>query len=399
MFSQRTSWNRKTNRLVERVAGMAGAEAGLVDLSCSNPTACGLTYNPDVFAGLADAASARYAPEPMGLRTAREAVGLYYKGRGRTVHPDHTWLAAGTSELYAQLMWLLCDPGDRVLVPRPGYPLYDFLGDLAGVERVPYTLRYDGQWHIDMAELAGTIETTAGVRALVVVSPNNPTGNYLKQGEWSVLDALCAQRDIALVIDEVFHDYPLNQRAVEAWETVDHPAALHFILSGLSKVAALPQLKLSWAAAAGPARRVDEALARLEVMADTFLSVSTPVQLALPRLLSGAEEMQRRIRERCAGNLARLRDWSKGTCVTVLDCEGGWTALVRLPELKDLDDVAWAHRFLDVGVVVQPGYLFDLGSALTSPCVAVSLLTPPELLANGLSRLAGLLDAETGAPN
>ena len=388
MFSRHTAWTAGPGPLDAALAALEHAGIPVLDLTVSNPTALGFTYPDPLYRQLVDERSAHYDPASLGLHSARRAVADYYARRGARVDPDAVGLCASSSEAYTYLLALLCDPGDAVLVPQPGYPLLRVIAELAHVELVPYPLLYDGTWSIDQVGLEHALAAAPRARALVVVAPNNPTGNYLAPAELRALDAALAARDIALLVDEVFWDYPLVPGP--------HPSpalgprdALTFILSGLSKVAALPQLKLAWWLALGPPALVAAAMARLELVADTYLSAATPVQLALPGLLAAAPAMQARIIARCRHNLDRLRDTCQGTALTVLELEAGWTALLRLPAVHDLDDAAWALLLLRRGhVLTQPGHLFDLGDP---PRLAVSLITPEPEFAAACARLPGLV--------
>lgn len=354
-----------------------------LDLTPSNPTAVGLHHPPQVYRALGDPAAARYEPHPLGLPSARAAVAEYYARRGRTLDPARLWLCASTSEAYAQLLTLLADPGDAVLVPRPGYPLLDMLGDLAGVRRVPYPLRFDGRWFIDLAGLEDVVRAQPRARVLVVIAPSNPTGAMLDAPQWQALRRCARAHGLTLLLDEVFADYPLGATAPPLPSPgEDAPPCL--VLSGLSKVAALPQLKLSWIAMHGPAAAIGPLQARAELVADAFLSVATPVQLALPALLQAAERIQPRIRARLRANLERLHRAVRDQPLDLLPVDGGWTALLRLPAIHGLDDLGWARRLLNAGVLVQPGFLFDLPAP---PRVAVSLLTLPDVLDQGAARI------------
>jgi alanine-synthesizing transaminase len=355
----------------------------ILDLGDSNPTRVGLRHSKDVLRSLVDEDIGTYDPEPLGLTVAREAVVQYYANRGVCTRADRVWLCASTSEAYAHLFSILCDPGDAVLVPRPGYPLLDVLGDAAGARRVPYPLTYDGSWHIDVARLREALRSDPLIRAVVAVAPNNPTGNYLDAAELATLETLCCEYDVPLIVDSVFADYPLDD--VDRVAHVQVHGCTCFVLSGLSKVAALPQMKLSWVVVQGPDAAALELCRRAEHLSDAYLSVATPVQLALPSLLQAAEPMQTRIRARLRRNLAHLRARTARTPIELLAGQGGWTALLRLPQVGDRDDEAWAVDLLEhAGVLVQPGCWFDLPPP---PRVAVSLLVAPEVLASGLDRL------------
>ena len=386
MFSRHTAWSTEPSPLDLALA--RSDRRTIQDLTISNPTRVGLTHPAALYTDLHDERSALYDPASLGILSAREAVADYYAARGRRPDPAHIGLCASSSEAYSHLLALLCDPGDAVLVPQPGYPLLRILAELAHVELVPYPLLYDGTWSIDQVSLTEILAATPRARALVVVAPNNPTGNYLHPHELPFLDALLAPRQIALLTDEVFFDYPLRPTPRPS-PALTPLATLAFTISGLSKVAALPQLKLAWWHATGPAPLVHQAIARLELIADTYLSVATPVQLALPRLLAAAPAIQAQISARTRHNLATLRAACRDTALTVLDLDAGWTALLRLPAVHDLDDDAWALQLLArARILTQPGNLYDLHDP---PHLAVSLLTPESTLAAACDRLRAVV--------
>ncbi len=385
VFSRRTEWELSPNALTRALASRRAAGESVVDLTISNPTAVGLRHPPAFFAGLVDSASASYEPEPFGLIRAREEVAAYYRARGSACDPAALWLCASTSEAFDYLLALLCDPGDAVLVPRPGYPLLDHLAALSGVRLVPYPLRFDGRWHVDLAALREAVRGEPRVRAIFATSPGNPTGAVLRPAELSVLEAVCAERELALVVDEVFADYPLGSDRAPIPSALGPRACLCFVLSGLSKVALLPQWKLAWGATCGPRPLVERALERLALIADTFLSVSTPAQLALPRIFAAVPELQARVRARTSANLTALVSALSGGAGSVCTGAGGWAAVLRLPALAGLDDEAWALALLErAGVLVHPGALYDLDGC---HCV-VSLLPESELFAAGSGALA-----------
>jgi len=389
MFSRHTAWTPEVGPIARALATLTRGE--ILDLTVSNPTTAGLTYPPTLYRNLCDERSATYEPASLGLASAREAVAAYYARRGQTPDPADIGICASSSEAYAYLLGLLCDPGDAVLVPQPGYPLLRMLAELAHVELVPYPLLFDGAWSIDLDGVAQILAATPRARALVVVAPNNPTGNYLAPHELAALDALLAPRAIALLVDEVFWDYPLTTTPRPS-PTLTPPACLSFVISGLSKIAALPQLKLAWWLALGPSSLVREATARLELIADTYLSAATPVQLALPDLLAAAPDMQAQISRRTHLNLGRLRRACLDTAMTVLAVDAGWTALLRMPAVLDHpdgDDIGWALALLTRGhLLTQPGQLYDLHHP---PHLALSLLTPEPIFAAACDRLPGLV--------
>jgi aspartate/methionine/tyrosine aminotransferase len=377
MFSQRSAFEQRKNRLELARVAAARAHGALLDLTESNPTRAGLPQLEQAFGALAQPATRTYLPEPFGLLEAREAVSAFMARSGVTVPAENIVLTASTSEAYAFLFKLLCDPGDEVLIPAPSYPLFEHLAQLESVHVARYPLRYDGRWHISAHELAQAI--TPRTRALVTVHPNNPTGSYLKQSELAHLGTL----GLPIVSDEVFAPYPLSVDASRATSALQCRDALIFSLHGLSKLAALPQLKLAWICMSGPAVLLSQARTRLELIADSFLSVSTPVQLALPTILALHTPITDAIRARLVHNLATLHELTAGTSVSALHVEGGWYATLRMPAL--LDDEAWSLDLLsNEGVLVQPGYFYDFA---TGPHVVLSLLTPEDTLREGLTRM------------
>jgi hypothetical protein len=381
MFSRRTGWTRAPNRLRGAVEARRRSGAPLLDLTETNPTRAGLRAPADVLAALADPAALAYEPEPHGRRAAREAVAADARRRGAEIDPDRLLLTASTSEAYAFAFKLLCDPGDTVLVPRPSYPLFEYLAGLESVHVEPYLLRYDGTWHIDLAELAGAF--TGRTRAVVAVSPNNPTGSFVKAAEAEALRALAARHDAAILSDEVFADFPLRPDTGRARTLFADGPALTLCLGGLSKSCGLPQLKLAWVAIAGPTAGRAEAHARLEIVADTYLSVSTPVQHAAPAILARAEELQAPIRDRIRDNLGHLRAAAAGTPGTVLDVEGGWSAVLHVPATRSEEE--WAIALIEQdGVLVHPGYFFDFPR---EAYLVLSLLPPAAEFAEGAAKI------------
>ncbi len=376
-FSTRTGWDLEGNAYGVALAEVRAAGRQLLDLTVSNPTRCGFRYPAEwALGGLGSAAVLRYDPAPRGMALALDAVVGYYADRGVRVTAEQIVLTASTSEAYSYLFKLLCDAGDEVLVARPSYPLFDFLAGLEDVRLVEYPLLYDDGWAIDVGEMERRI--TPRTRAVVVVHPNNPTGNFVGGVERAALEDICRRHGLALIVDEVFLDYAVGGVTAESFAGWSE-GVLSFVLSGISKVCALPQMKASWIVVNGPEGVRLEAMERLEVIADTFLSVSAPVQLALSGWLAGRAGIQEEIRERMRTNLAAL-----GRGVDALLMEGGWTVVVRLP--------AWGEggfelAALEAGVVVQPGSFYGLGSGRA----VLSLLTPVEEFAAGVKKLRELL--------
>ncbi len=486
MFSARTEWSLTPNRLHEAVEKRRAAGRSLVDLTISNPSLVGLGW-PDaegLRAALSQTGVLTYAPEPFGSHAARLALASWFAGRGLSITPERLCLTASTSEAYAFLFKLLCNPGDAVLVPAPSYPLFEYLATLEEVVLLPYQLRYDGEWHIDVGSLDEALSARDGAappRAIVAIHPNNPTGNYLKPAELDLLIDRCVSHGLALISDEVFYEHSIVNAGTEAGATTatapagattatragattnagtaagattatragatvnagtaagathsDDPSRRHherrhggrrhhsdragattataaarattattpaaraaardecltFSLGGLSKLAGLPQLKLGWIAASGPHAQLTQALARLEIIADSFLSVNTPAQLALPYVLGGVDAFLTSVKARLQHNLLALdRALAAARAATRLRCEGGWSAMVRLPATRSSEE--WALHLLEQqGVLVQPGFFYDLGDALSPDAsIVLSLLCAEEPFAVGVSALGEL---------
>jgi aspartate/methionine/tyrosine aminotransferase len=384
VFSARFHWDLKPNRLTQLLEARRLSGAPILDLTESNPTRAGLDYPPEIVRAFDDSRILDYRPSPAGMAEARAAVSDYYAARGQRVEPERILLTASTSEAYSYLFKLLCDPGDQVLVPRPSYPLFEYLANMENVEVRQYPVVYHGGWGIDMDALRAAI--TQRTRAVVVVNPNNPTGSFVKRPELEAWMRLGGERGIALISDEVFSDYAFARDATRVGVVAASAEAFSFSLSGLSKAAGLPQMKLGWMVAGGPAELRREALEKLEWIADTYLSVSTPVQCAAARLLVAGEDVQRQIRERTAANLAFARGVLDGSAADVLTVEGGWYVTMRVPRIRSEEE--WALELLDrEGVLVQPGYFFDFE---TEAFLVVSLLTSPAVFREGMSRLRRL---------
>ncbi len=351
----------------------------LLDLTESNPTRAGFAYAGEVIAAaFATPGMLRYEPDPFGLYTARAAVSKHYAERAIAVDPADVLLTASTSEAYGFLFKLLCDPGDEVLVPRPSYPLFEQLAGLENVRLRPYSLAYDGAWHVDLSAVRSAL--TDHTRAILLVSPNNPTGSFLKRSELSAL----AELGLPLISDEVFGEYAFRDDQRRARSALEAHGAVVFALGGLSKSAGLPQMKLAWCALSAPEPLRSEIRGRLEHIADAFLSAGTPVQLALPALLEASTSIRAQIRRRVSENRVFLQRALAASAVTLLDAEGGWYAVLRLPAVMAEED--WVLGLLDERhVLVEPGYFYDFaGEAF----VVVSLLTAPATFAEGIRRLA-----------
>jgi len=377
MFSRRSGTaETRENALSRALRARRAVGAPLLDLTVSNPTTAGIPYAEDaIVASLADRRSLRYEPASLGLPEARAAV-----AKELGVPAERVLLTASTSEAYSFLFKLLCDSGDEVLVPRPSYPLFDQLAELDDVRLVPYRLAYDGAWHVDLPSLESAV--TARTRAILVVSPNNPTGTYLRRAELERMEAL----GLPILCDEVFASYTLDLPAKEdvvRCAAREARSSLVFSLGGLSKLAGLPQMKAAWITLGGDGAKVGAAMGRLEWIADAYLSVGAPVQHALPRLLEARGITEQAIAQRVRANLRRVQRQTAGTAVTALTVEGGWYAVLRLPR-TETEEAYCLSLLEDDGVLVQPGYFFDFPE---EAYVVVSLLTPEADLEEGLARI------------
>ena len=380
MFSSRLPPHAETNRLTLTLAAMRERGDEIIDLTESNPTKAGLPYPEALLAPLADPRALRYEPHPLGLASARAAVAADQARRGATIDPAHVVLTASTSEAYTWLFKLLCDPGECVLVPRPSYPLFEHLTRLEGVRAAPYDLEYHGRWEIDFGSLS---HAPADARAILVVSPNNPTGSYVSAHEFERLQAFCGDRGCALVADEVFVDYPL-EAVKPATDLAAHAGVLAFTLGGLSKSCGLPQLKLGWIVVGGPVAPREQAIAAIELIADSFLSVATPVQAAAPELLRRATMIREAIHARIRRNLdcARRAAAPVPAC-EVLRAEGGWCVVVRIPA-RQTEEQFVIQLLENERILVHPGYFFDFPS---EAFVVASLLPAEDLFARAFPRV------------
>ncbi len=383
MFSNRIVGDLRPNRLAGALAQRRRAGLPIIDLTESNPTRAGLEYPQDLLAPLGHRRGLVYAPQAFGLAEARRAVAAEYARRGVTADAERIVMTASTSEAYSLLFKLLAASGDEVLVPRPSYPLFEMLTALDGLVARPYDLEYHGMWSIDFASLERAVGPRT--RALLVVSPNNPTGSFLAREELGRVTTLCASRGIALIADEVFADYELAAGAAgDAAQVLASRDMLVFSLGGLSKSIGLPQVKLGWIAAAGPEGLVSEALEKLELVCDTYLSVSTPVQLAAAELLERGSNIRAQIASRIGGNYRRLKELAATSpSCRVLTAMGGWYAVVQVPTLRSEEELVLDLLTAD-GVLAHPGYFFDFPR---ESYLIVSLLTPERPFAAGVERL------------
>jgi aspartate/methionine/tyrosine aminotransferase len=383
MFAERTNWNLAGNRLSEALARHRASGKRLFDLTASNPTECGFEYESDmILAALRNPAALRYEPNSKGLRSARRAVTAYYSARGALVSADDIVLTTSTSEAYSFVFRLLCNPGDEVLIPAPSYPLFGFLAEIQDVKLVRYPLIYDHGWHIDFHSLEQAI--TSRTRGVIVVNPNNPTGHFVKESELARLNEICSAREMAIIADEVFLDFGLGDGGPVS--LAGNEAALTFAMSGLSKIAGLPQMKMAWMATSGPEELRRAALERLEVIADTYLSPNAPVQLATHAFLEQRGRFQKQVMTRVQANLAEMDRQLAGqkTCGR-LEAEGGWYAILRVPATRSDEELA-VELLSERDVYVHPGHFFDFAG---EGYLVVSLIARAEDFAEGMRRILG----------
>ena len=385
MFSRRTDWKLTLNRFTEAVQEMRASGKEVLDLTVSNPTQAGIEYDAQaILDSLRNPKSLDYDPQPKGLLSAREAVAAYYRDRGEPVNPERLVLATSTSEGYSYIYGLLANPGDEVLVPKPSYPLFDFLAELQDVKLVGYPLLYDHGWQIDWPSLESAVSEKT--RAIVLVHPNNPTGSYVSAAEREQLNRLCRERGLALIVDEVFLDYAHDESRRESF--VSNQGTLTFTLSGISKISALPQMKLAWTAVGGPRDDVDAAMQRLDVIADTYLSLNAPVQHAATTLLEQRKNIQPQLMRRVRANLAELdRQLAAQRSVARLEVQGGWCAVLRVPATQSDEDAA-IRLLRETGIMVHPGHFYDFPR---DGYLVISLITPEKDFREGMSRLLDLL--------
>jgi alanine-synthesizing transaminase len=384
MFAKRTNWNLEPNRLSVALAAHRAAGKALIDLTVSNPTECGFHYDEDAILGaLRNPPALKYEPNPRGLAVARAAVANYYAERGAVVSSDDIFLTTSTSEAYSYLFRTLCDPEDEVLIPEPSYPLFEFLADIQDVRLVRYALVYDYGWQIDFHALEKAI--TPRTRGVIVVHPNNPTGHFCKTEEMRKLNGICAAGQLAIIADEVFLDFVHGEKRHNTFAA--NSSTLTFTMSGLSKICGLPQMKAAWLSVSGPELSKAEALARLEVITDTYLSMNAPIQWALPTLLGLRHEFQRQLMGRVKENLSELDKQLAGqkSC-SRLEVEGGWNAVIRVPAIRSDEELA-LELLLTKGVYVYPGHFYDFPS---EGIAVVSLISPKRNFAEGIGMLLSM---------
>jgi alanine-synthesizing transaminase len=387
MFSHRTNWPLTPNAFTRALEEVSASGKEILDLTVSNPTEAGLRLDAQVVLGaLTNPKAMGYDPQPRGLLEARKAVCQYYRESHDVLdfNPERLVLTTSTSEAYSYVFRLLCNPGDEILVPKPSYPLFEFLADLSDVKLVPYPLIYDHGWQIDLDSLYKA--ATSLTRAVILVHPNNPTGSYVSTEEKSALNAFCSSHDLALIVDEVFLDYAHN--GAPRFSFVSNTDALTFTLSGLSKISALPQMKLAWVVTSGPSDMVAQAEARLEIIADTFLSMNAPVQLAAAVLLDQRKQVQPVLLDRVRLNLRELdRQLADTPSCTRLKVEGGWYAVVRVPAVRSDENLA-IDLLRSQAVVVHPGHFYDFPNDVY---LVLSLITEPLVFYEGVSRFLRLV--------
>ncbi len=388
MFSSRTNWKLAPNRFTQAQRQLEKDGVELIDLTVSNPTRAGLSYDAEgILGALATPKALDYDPQPKGLLSARQAVADYYREQHDAfdVDPDSLILTTSTSEAYSYVFRLLCDVGDEILVPKPSYPLFEFLADLQDVKLVPYPLIYDHGWQIDFPSLYKAV--SHHTRGVVVVHPNNPTGSFVSGKETEELNGFCREYGLAIVADEVFLDYAHDGSMRPTFAA--NRDVLTFTLSGLSKVSGLPQMKVAWVATSGPDDRTSEAVDRLEVIADTYLSMNAPLQLATPALLEQRKNIQPLLLDRLRANLEELdREIGRQKNCTRLAVEGGWYAVLRVPVTQSDEDLA-VDLLKECSVVVHPGHFFDFPQ---DGYLVVSLITPPQRFREGMHRVLEFLN-------
>jgi alanine-synthesizing transaminase len=392
LFSSRVPENLAGNRIARALETARASGREIVDLTESNPTRAGFDYPPDLLAPLADPRGLVYSPHPLGSIDARRAVASDYRRRSIEIDPERIVLTASTSEAYSILFKLLANPSDEVLVPRPSYPLFDHLTELDAVVARPYEIEYHGRWTIDVSSIERAISTRT--RAVLLVNPNNPTGSFVRREQFGEVAALCAAHKLALVSDEVFADYEIEPGAsADAGRALDETGILTFSLGGLSKSIGLPQAKLGWMAIGGPDALVGRARDRLELICDTYLSVSTPVQLAAAELLIRGQFVREQIQSRIVANLAELHAAieSAPSCA-VLRGEGGWNAVLQVPSFQPEEDLV-LELLEQSNVLVHPGYFFDFPR---EAYLIVSLIVRAQPFSTAIRRVLRHFDCTAG---
>ena len=386
MFSHRTDWKLTANRLTQAQRELQAEGREVLDLTISNPTRAELHYDAEtILQSLVNPQAIDYDPQPKGLRSAREAVAGYYREQRDEIDPESVVLTASTSEGYSYVFRLLCNAGDEILVPKPSYPLFEFLADLQDVKLIAYPLLYDHGWQIDFPSLYKAVNHRT--RAVVVVHPNNPTGSFVADQERSALKTFCREYNLSLIVDEVFLDYAHDGVARSTFAI--NQDVLTFTLSGLSKISGLPQMKLAWIVTSGPGEEVSAALARLEVIADTYLWMNAPIQLAAPVLLDQRHSIQALLLDRVRANLSEVdRGLARQKTCRRLDVEGGWYAVFRVPVTQSDEELA-IEILRKLFVLVHPGHFYDFPS---DGYLIASLITPPRNFRHGITQVLELLN-------
>ena len=378
-FSKITGWSETPNPLAQKITELKKSGRALLDLTVTNPTQCGFQYFDSALLGpLLAQQNLNYEADAHGLLSAREAVCRYYAEKGVRLKPDQIFLTASTSEAYSFLFKLLLNPNESILSPAPSYPLLDYLCELNHVRSLRYELP-PPDWKFTRESLDKAM--APDTRAVLTVHPNNPTGNYVSNEERDTLIKFCGDKNLAVISDEVFFDYKFGEKGgIKSFAAVN--GTLTFTLSGISKILGLPQMKLSWIVVAGPEKEKREAIRRLEIIADTYISASTPIQNALPAWMEKKSEIQSEICGRLNENLATL----KASSLNFLLPQGGWNAVLQFPDSKSDED--WALDLLEnSGVLVHPGYLYDFKNG---SCLILGLLVPPKVFKEGLDRITPL---------
>jgi len=382
MFSNRTNWKLSRNRLTEALEEVKASGARVLDLTLSNPTRAGLRYDESqILHALSSPNSLDYDPQPKGLPSARAAVTDYYQAQHKvSVNPENVILTTSTSEGYSFVSRLLCNPGDELLVPKPSYPLFEFLADLQDVKLIPYPLIYDHGWQMDFHSLQKAV--TLRTRAVIVVHPNNPTGSFVHSHERDILNRFCRQHNLAVIADEVFLDYAHDRSPQQSFAANQN--VLTFTLSGVSKISALPQMKVAWIVSSGPQADLEAAQARLEVIADTYLSMNAPIQWATPALLEQRKDIHSQLLNRVLKNLAELdRQLAAQKSCERLNVEGGWYAVLRVPATQTDEELA-IDLLRRKNVLVHPGHFYDFPG---EGHLVLSLITPADEFAMAATRL------------
>lgn len=389
MFSSRTGWNLSPNALHQLLDEKRKRSERVLDLTESNPTRCGFTYDPSLLQSLASERSLTYEPEPHGLLSARQAIADYYGHKGVSVAPDALFITASTSEAYSHLFRLLCNAGENVVVPKPSYPLFDYLCALNDVDVRHYRLRYDDEWHLDFDSLREAVD--GSTRGILLVHPNNPTGSFIDTAEKKALLRIAREKGIALIADEVFSDFAFNEDRKTAPSFAASEEGLVFTLNGISKLLGLPQMKLAWIVVSGDRGLVHDATERLEIICDTYLSAGTPVQHALPDLFIKGKAVTDQIAKRVRTNFAALHAKIKDTPLSILHTEAGWNCILQLPRFQP--DEAWALRLLkESNILVHPGHFFEIER---EACLVISLLPPEAVFLEGFDRILGCVSNAT----